>query len=206
MSCSVEDIIKHYEYDPSIIQRIAFRTSKLPLSIEPPNPAWPEHFKMLESRISDAIGTAAVSISHVGSTSVPDLPAKAVIDIDVAVADPAAEDDYAPALEAAGFQFLLREPEWHGHRFFAMSAPYHANLHVFKAGTAELVRHQIMKEWLTAHEDDRELYARAKAEAAGVSNGLGETMMEYNLRKEKVIRDILERALRAKGYLPKHEN
>ncbi|KAH0430720.1 hypothetical protein CcaCcLH18_07635 [Colletotrichum camelliae] len=199
MSCPVEEIIKHYEYDPTIIQRIAKRKTKLPLAIEPPNPAWPEHFEFLKSRIIGAIGPTAVTISHVGSTSVPNLPAKAVIDIDLAIANPTAEDEYAPALEAAGFQFLIREPEWHEHRFFAMSEPYHCNLHVFKVGTAEMARHLIMKEWLTAHEDDKELYARAKFDAAGVSNGLGETVMEYNLRKENVIREILERAFRAKG-------
>jgi GrpB-like predicted nucleotidyltransferase (UPF0157 family) len=202
MSCTIKDIVKHYEYDPTIVQRVSWRKSKVPLSIEPPNPAWPQHFQALESRISSALGPTAVSISHVGSTSVPNLPAKAVIDIDITVPDPTAEGDYVPALEAAGFQFILREPEWFEHRFFAMSEPHHCNLHVFKPGAAELVRHQIMKEWLTAHDDERELYARTKIEAAGLSNGLGETVTQYNHRKEQVIREILDRALRAKGYLP----
>ncbi|OLN94148.1 UPF0157 protein [Colletotrichum chlorophyti] len=129
------------------------------------------------------------------------LPAKAVIDIDLTVPDPSVEDDYVPALESVGFQFISREPEWHEHRFFAMCEPYHCNLHVFKPGTAELVRHVIMKEWLIEHDDDRELYARTKVGAADVSNSLGETVMEYNFRKETVIREILERAFRAKGYM-----
>ncbi|KAK1857000.1 GrpB domain protein [Colletotrichum chrysophilum] len=202
MPCPVEEIVKTYEDDPTIVQRIATRKTKLPLAIEPPNPAWPEHFEFLKARIIGAIGPTAVSISHVGSTSVPNLPAKAVIDIDLAITNPTAEDEYAPALEAAGFQFLLREPEWHEHRFFAMSEPYFCNLHVFKVGTAEMERHLIMKEWLMTHEDDKELYAQAKIDAAGVSNGLGETVVEYNFRKENVIREILERAFRAKGYLP----
>ncbi|KAK1515605.1 uncharacterized protein CCOS01_12803 [Colletotrichum costaricense] len=141
-------------------------------------------------------------ISHVGSTSVPNLPAKDVIDIDLAVENPTDEAAYAPALEKAGFQFLLREPEWHEHRFFAMHRPFSCNLHVFKVGTAELARHLIMKEWLIEHDDDRDLYAKTKTEAAGMSNSLGETVMEYNFRKENVIRAILERAFKAKGYLP----
>ncbi|KAJ0380591.1 hypothetical protein COL26b_001298 [Colletotrichum chrysophilum] len=190
MPCPVEEIVKTYEDDPTIVQRIATRKTKLPLAIEPPNPAWPEHFEFLKARIIGAIGPTAVSISHVGSTSVPNLPAKAVIDVDLAITNPTAEDEYAPALEAAGFQFLLREPEWHEHRFFAM------------IGTAEMERHLVMKEWLMTHEDDKELYAQAKIDAAGVSNGLGETVVEYNFRKENVIREILERAFRAKGYLP----
>ncbi|KAF6798816.1 hypothetical protein CSOJ01_12613 [Colletotrichum sojae] len=207
MSVPVEEILKHYEYDPSIIQRVVPRkTNKPPLSIEPPNPEWPAHFEELKSRIVAALGPKIVSISHVGSTSVPNLPAKAVIDIDLTVPDSADEDAYAPALEAAGWEFLLREPEWCGHRFFDMTEPYQCNLHVFAPGTAEPVRHLIMKEWLAAHEDDRELYARTKMEAAEVTNALGERVMDYNLRKQKVIREILERAFRAKGYLPAAEN
>ncbi|KAK6211363.1 hypothetical protein QIS74_10627 [Colletotrichum tabaci] len=201
MSCSIEDILEHYEFDPSIIQRISTRKFKPALSIEPPDPAWPAQFEEIRTRINDALGPVALAVTHVGSTSVPNLPAKAVIDVDVTVSDPSDEDAYAPALEKAGFQFLVREPEWHEHRFFAMHEPYNCNLHVFKKGTAELVRHVIMKEWLIAHDDDRELYARTKMEAAQVSNSLGETVMEYNLRKEKVIREILERAFKAKGYL-----
>ncbi|KAK0372407.1 hypothetical protein CLIM01_10244 [Colletotrichum limetticola] len=202
MSCSIEEIVKHYEFDPTIIQRIATRTSKPALSIEPPNPEWPQQFQDIKSLIENAIGSVAVSISHVGSTSVPNLPAKDVIDIDLAVENPTDEAAYAPALEKAGFQFLLREPEWHEHRFFAMHRPFSCNLHVFKVGTAELARHLIMKEWLIEHDDDRDLYAKTKTEAAGMSNSLGETVMEYNSRKENVIRAILERAFKAKGYLP----
>ncbi|KAL0933631.1 GrpB domain protein [Colletotrichum truncatum] len=206
LACPIEDILKHYEFDPTILERIAVRKAKQPLAIEPPNPAWPQQFEDLKSRISAALGPKALSISHVGSTSIPNLPAKDVIDIDLTVPDPTDEDDYAPALEAAGFQFLTRERGWHEHRFFAMHEPYFCNLHVFKPGTAELVRHQIMKEWLTSNEADRELYAKTKMEAAGISVGLGETVMQYNLRKENVIREILERAFRAKGYLPEVEN
>ncbi|KXH41623.1 hypothetical protein CNYM01_07145 [Colletotrichum nymphaeae SA-01] len=202
MSCSIEEIVKHYEFDPTIIQRIATRTSKPALSIEPPNPEWPQQFQDIKSLIENAIGSVAVSISHIGSTSVPNLPAKDVIDIDLAVENPTDEAAYAPSLEKAGFQFLMREPEWHEHRFFAMHRPFSCNLHVFKVGTAELARHLIMKEWLIENDDDRDLYAKTKTEAAGMSNSLGETVMEYNFRKENVIRAILERAFKAKGYLP----
>ncbi|KAK2056883.1 UPF0157-domain-containing protein [Colletotrichum caudatum] len=201
MPCSPEDVLKNYEFDPLRVQRIATRKVKLALSIEPPNPEWPAWFEKLKSLIDVALGPVALSVNHVGSTSVPKLPAKAVIDIDLAVADPTNEDAYAPALERVGFQFILREPEWHEHRFFAMYEPYHCNLHVFKEGTAELVRHIIMKEWLIANDDDRELYASTKMEAAKVSNSLGEDVMDYNLRKENVIREILQRAFKAKGYL-----
>jgi GrpB-like predicted nucleotidyltransferase (UPF0157 family) len=206
MSASISDVLKHYEYDPTIVQRVGKRTfAKLPLKIEPANPAWPQHFETLKSLIQEALGPAALSINHVGSTAVPNLPAKAIIDVDLTVPDPTAEDTYIPALESAGFTFLTREPNWHEHRFFNTNSPYYCNLHVFAHGTAELVRHQIMKEWLTTNEEDRELYAQTKTKAMEESNLRGETVMQYNSRKEKVVREILERAFRAKGYLPPEE-
>ncbi|UPK92146.1 hypothetical protein LCI18_003081 [Fusarium solani-melongenae] len=207
MTCSIQDVLKHYEYDPSIVQRVGKRTSeKLPLKIEPPDPAWPQQFQTLKSIIQEALGHKALSISHVGSTVVPNLPAKAIIDIDLTVPDPTAETTYIPALESKGFQFLTREPMWHEHRFFNTNNPYYCNLHVFAHGTAELVRHRIMKEWLTTHEDERELYARAKMEAMEKSNLLGETVMQYNFRKQQVIREILERAFRAQGFLEENKD
>lgn len=203
---SISDVLKHYEYDPTIVQRVGTRTfAKLPLKIEPPNPAWPQHFESLKSLIQKALGPAALSINHVGSTAVPNLPAKANIDIDLTVPDPTAEETYVPALESVGFIFLSREPTWHEHRFFNTNTPYYCNLHVFALGTAELVRHQIMKEWLTTNEDDRELYARTKIRAMEESNLLGETVMQYNFRKENVVREILERAFRERGFLPPEE-
>ncbi|RKK15899.1 hypothetical protein BFJ66_g10816 [Fusarium oxysporum f. sp. cepae] len=111
MTCSIQDVLKHYEYDPSIVQRVGKRTfEKLPLQIEPPDPAWPQQFQTLKSIIQEALGHKALSISHVGSTAVPNLPAKAIIDIDLTVPDPTAEATYIPALESKGFQFLTREP------------------------------------------------------------------------------------------------
>ncbi|KAG8163564.1 hypothetical protein KVR01_006861 [Diaporthe batatas] len=203
MSPSIPDILKHYDYDPTRIERVGKRPfEKLPLRIEAPNPAWPQHFETLRALIDKALGSAALSINHVGSTAVPNLPAKAVIDIDLTFPDPSAEDAYVPALESVGFVFLTREPTWHEHRFFNTNKPYHCNLHVFAHGTAELVRHQIMKEWLIANEDDRDLYARTKSRAMEESILLGETVMQYNARKQKVVREVLERAFKARGFLP----
>lgn len=198
---SAEEIVKSAFMDPTKVERIAHRSVKVPISIEPYNPEWPAHFEHVKSTIAAALGETALCISHVGSTSVPGLPAKAVLDIDLTVPDTTAEADYIPALERAGFEFLLRE-QWYMHRFLVLSNPYHVNLHVFPPDSAELVRHLIMKEWLTNHEGDKQLYARTKTEAAGVSVELGEDVMQYNARKEKVILEILDRAYHAKGYLP----
>ena len=101
---------------------------------------------------------------HVGSTAVAGLPAKPVLDIDLVLADPANEDLYAPALQAAGFHFHAREPGWHEHRLFKWREPF-SHLHVFGPDGPEVIRHVLFRDWLAAHPDDRDLYAAAKRRA-----------------------------------------
>jgi hypothetical protein len=84
----------------------------------------------LATRIREALGGLALEITHVGSTSVPGLPAKPVIDINLTVADSADEGSWLPDLEAAGFELVIREPWWHGDRCQVSDVP-RANLHVF---------------------------------------------------------------------------
>ncbi|KAL4908266.1 hypothetical protein BDW74DRAFT_174953 [Aspergillus multicolor] len=173
------------------------------IEIVEPDPTWPAAFAVLEARIKAAISQDnLVYIQHVGSTSVPNLPAKAVIDIDVVVADPTAEETYVAALEKAGFQFLLREPPWYEHRLFGCDDPY-ANVHVFGPDSPEVVRHGLFRDWLRdpKNEVDRELYANVKRQAASESRKVGETVNEYNERKEPVIREILKKVFEAHGLL-----
>lgn len=172
------------------LQRISHRARPVPLIISPPTPLWAEQYETLRSRIESALAPATItttshdgdgdqrprgetkpfllSVAHVGSTSVPGLPAKAVIDVDVVVADPADEASYVGRLvgdgweatgtgrgggagagrpAGAGLQFMLREPAWHGHRFFVCEDPP-ANVHVFGPGCPETVRHRIFRDWL----------------------------------------------------------
>ncbi|RHZ57467.1 GrpB family protein [Aspergillus thermomutatus] len=178
--------------DRHYVEIISSRPQK-PIEIVDYDPSWPSIFASLAQRITSALGPTAISISHVGSTSIPGLPAKAVIDIDLVVPDPTAEADYVPALQAAGFQFLFREPNWYEHRFFGLAEPY-ANLHVFGPGAGELSRHQRFREWLVAHPEDGALYVKAKREAAQASRENGEAVDGYNFRKEPVIEEIMVRA------------
>ncbi|KAE8341709.1 hypothetical protein BDV24DRAFT_151087 [Aspergillus arachidicola] len=184
---------------PGVVEIISTRPQKL-IEIVEPDPTWPESFVIIARRIADALGNRLLSIEHVGSTSVPGLPAKAVIDVDVVVADPTAEDSYVPALEAAGFQFLLREPGWYEHRLFGLNEPY-ANIHVFGPNSAEHVRHRLFRDWLRNHEDDRQRYVDTKRQAAAASRLAGETVNEYNERKQSVIHEILQKAFKEHGYL-----
>ncbi|KAA1418766.1 GrpB family protein [Nocardioides humilatus] len=170
------------------------------IEIVEPDPTWPEAYDDLAGRIRGALGWRAILIQHVGSTSVPDLPAKPVIDIDLVVADPDDEAAYLAALEAAGFELRVREPWWFGHRALRSTAPL-CNLHVFGPDSPEVVKHRIFRDWLRGNSADRELYAATKREAAAAATASGEDMMQYNARKEQVVREIYQRAFIAMGLL-----
>lgn len=201
LNVPIADLLKDYEVDESKVQRIAFRTFKPALEVVPHDPAWAGHFRELRDKIASTLGASALLINHIGSSSVPGLPAKPVIDIDLVVADLEDEASYVPALEGVGFHFLLREPEWFGHRFFCDYAPVSCNLHVFGALCPEVERHRIFRDRLLTCDEDRELYARTKKEAMAEILMRGETLAEYNKRKEEVIRQILKRAFQSLGYL-----
>ncbi|KAM6485052.1 grpb/dephospho-CoA kinase [Trichoderma sp. SZMC 28011] len=200
MAPSIEAIIKEYPYGPEGVQRIAHRRIKNEIEITEPDASWPNSFQTLKDRIISALGSTAVSVEHVGSTSVPGLPAKPVIDIDLIVVDVLDEASYVPQLEAVGFHFLLREPAWHEHRFFCNYEPS-ANLHVFGPDSPETEKHKIFRNWLLKTPADREMYAAVKREAAEATKKAGETMHEYTERKNDCIREILGRAFRDLGYI-----
>lgn len=164
------------------------------------DPAWPSAYDVLRRRVEEALGERALLVQHIGSTSVPGLAAKPVIDLDLLVSDPDDEDSYVPPLEAAGFVLRVREPWWHRHRMLRAEEP-RANLHVFGEDSPEPVKHRIFRDWLREREDDRELYARVKAEAVAATNARGEDVMLYNAHKSALVREIYARAFSAAGLL-----
>lgn len=196
---SVPEVTTLLEPDTKGIEIISTRPQK-PLEIVKYREEWASIFAEVEKRIRQGLGDRIVMINHVGSTSVPGLAAKDVIDIDLVVADPTDEASYVPDLQAAGFRFLLREPPWYEHRLFYLDQPY-TNLHVFGPECPEVVRHRMFRDWLRENEDDRNRYAAVKREAAEASVAAGENIDQYNARKEPVLRDILRRMFEAHGLL-----
>lgn len=201
MAPSREEILKDTQFNPDLLERIAFRPAKPPVEVVPPNPAWPSIFTVVKDRIASALGDKALAIHHYGSTSIPDLPAKDIIDIDLVVPDITNEDSYVPLLESAGFQFLTREPHWHEHRFFASYEPPMVNLHVWGPDCPEVERHRIFRDWLLKSDEDRALYAQVKEECGKATKETGGNTMDYNARKQDVVREIIRRAFRDLGYL-----
>ncbi len=170
------------------------------IEIAPYDPAWPRLYRDLEATIRGALGDRVLAIEHVGSTSVPGLAAKPVIDIDLTVADSVDEASYVPPLERAGFSLRIREPWWHEHRMLRSNVP-RCNLHVWSPGVPEVVRHTLFRDWLRTHPEDAERYQEAKRAAAALANARHESGMQYNARKEAVLREICVRAFRAAGLV-----
>lgn len=136
-----------------------------PILVAPYSAEWPGMFAAEAGKIRAALGERVLLLEHVGSTSVPGLDAKPIIDIALVVADPADEAAYVPALEAVGYSLHIREPDWYQHRLLKGAAP-DVNLHVFGPDCEETARMLLMRDWLRGNETDRELYARTKHELA----------------------------------------
>ena len=161
-----------------------------PITLVEYDHAWPENFAREAKRIKAALGERALMVEHIGSTSVPGLVAKPIIDILLVVADSAHEPSYVPALEAVGYVLRIREPDWHEHRLFK-GQDTNINLHVFTQGSEEIRRVLLLRDWLRTNEADRELYARSKRSLASRK---WKYVQNYADAKSEVVERILERA------------
>lgn len=163
-----------------------------PIVLAEHDPAWAAAFSSESVRIREALGAVALRVEHVGSTAVPGLVAKPVLDIDVWVADSDDEQAYVRALAAAGHTLVLREPWWNGHRMLcpAPGSGLRVNLHVFPRTAPEPTRHLLFRDWLRSHDDDRERYARVKRRLAASTVA---DPAAYNLAKNEVIDAIYAR-------------
>ncbi len=154
------------------------------------DPAWPAQFETHRKRIARALGSAAQQIEHIGSTSVPGLGAKPIIDILLVVEDSRDEASYLPYLESAGYILRVREPEWQEHRMLR-TPEKDIHLHVFSDGSSEIDRYLIFRNHLRENRDERELYEGTKRKLAGQD---WPSMNDYAEAKTEVIQQIMARA------------
>jgi GrpB-like predicted nucleotidyltransferase (UPF0157 family) len=127
--------------------------------------AWPVRFETEAGRIRGALGDVARRAEHVGSTSVPGLAAKPILDVVLEVPDSREEAAYVPPLVALGYELRIREPDWFEHRVLKLFEP-DVNLHVFTAGCQEVERMLRFRDHLRANAADRALYEATKRELA----------------------------------------
>jgi GrpB-like predicted nucleotidyltransferase (UPF0157 family) len=151
---------------------------------------WPHIAQLEMERIGIALGSRLLRIEHVGSTSVPGLAAKPVIDLLIAVGDSADESLYTSALESLGYALKIREPDWFEHRLLRHEEPA-VNLHVFSTGCPEIERMLLFRDWLRRNAADRDLYARTKQELAQRE---WNTVQDYADAKNAVVAGIMSRA------------
>jgi GrpB-like predicted nucleotidyltransferase (UPF0157 family) len=160
-----------------------------PVTLAAYDPGWPALFEREAARLRGVLGPRVRLLEHIGSTSVPGLAAKPVIDILMVVADPADESGYVAPLEQAGYRLVIREPDWHQHR--VLKGPdTDINLHVHAEGSPEVARNLQFRDHLRADQADRELYQRAKQELAGRHWAY---IQQYADAKSGVVQDILRR-------------
>lgn len=165
------------------------------IEVETHNPRWAEQYRICKVVIGAAV-PALLAIEHVGSTAVPNLPAKPVIDIDLIVPDPEREEEYVPALQALGYELTIRERSWYQHRMLRREEP-RVNLHVFGPACAEHARHILFRDWLREQPADRKRYAEAKMLAKhGVT-----TAHDYNRRKQDVVLGIYQKIFKNRGWI-----
>jgi GrpB-like predicted nucleotidyltransferase (UPF0157 family) len=154
------------------------------------DPGWPALYAREAERLHAVLGDTALRVEHVGSTSVPGLPAKPIIDMLLVVPDSTDEAAYVPPLEAAGYVLRIREPEWFEHRMFKGPVT-NINLHVFTVGTTEIDAMLRFRDWLRTNDADRDLYARTKRELAA---RVWRHVQHYANAKTGVVRAIIARA------------
>lgn len=160
---------------------------RVPIRVVDYDPAWPARFEAERQRITAALGPAARTVEHIGSTAVPGLPAKPIIDVLVTVDDVEREDRYAPALESAGYLPRVREP---GHRMFR-TPQRDVHVHLYTTGDDEVGRVLLFRDRLRTDTADRALYARVKRDLATRD---WRDMNDYAEAKTPTINAILARA------------
>jgi GrpB-like predicted nucleotidyltransferase (UPF0157 family) len=175
---------------------------QVPIVVVPADPTWPRtaaaHIRRVRATLVPTLG--AVRVEHVGSTSVPGLAAKPIVDLQLSVPDVDAEARYLPALASAGYVLRVRERAWR-HRMLRTPAR-DVHLHVCDVGGDWERRHLLFRDHLRANVDDAARYAAVKHELAARD---WMTMQHYAEAKTDIIAAITARAERwasVSGWTP----
>lgn len=161
--------------------------------IRPYDPDWPAQFAAEATVVAAALGAGLCRIDHIGSTAVPGLIAKPVIDMLAEATDLDAIDGRIPAMQAAGYE-ARGEYGLPGRRYFKKASadrrPVGFHLHVYASGSPDLRRHRAFRDYLIARPDVAAAYAALKRSIADETGRLPE---DYADRKSEFVRAI-ERA------------
>jgi len=146
------------------------------------DPRWPRVFQKHAGILSRVLGSRALAIEHVGSTSVPGLAAKPIIDIDVIVDDSSDEATYLPEIVRAGYVLRVWEPDWHQHRMFR-TPKLDVHVHLFSPGCVEFTRHLAFRDQLRSCPEDRLLEASLRRKPASTNWSEAQIVRQRNSRR-----------------------
>lgn len=148
---------------------------------------WSARFDELDLAIREAVEGVALSVEHIGSTSVPGLSAKPIIDVLLRVADVGDEDSYLAKLESAGFVLRVRE----GGHVLMRTPEKDVHIHVVSSDDPAVANYLDFRDWLRVDETDRALYTTVKK---GLAAQKWTDMNYYAEAKTDVVSEILSRA------------
>jgi GrpB-like predicted nucleotidyltransferase (UPF0157 family) len=151
------------------------------------DPQWVKKFERHAEIVRATLGDRALSVEHIGSTAVPQLAAKPIVDMLLIIKNSADESSYLPALEAAGYVLRVREPDWHEHRMLR-TPQLDVHLHVYSRGCLEIDRVLKFRDRLRTNIADRQLYEATKRKLAAQD---WPDMNAYAAAKAAVIEKIL---------------
>lgn len=172
--------------EPPRLELIGGREARTVVLV-PSDPAWPARAETLRAELAVALAGVAVRVEHIGSTSVPGLDAKPILDLQVGVPDPGDEPAFGPSLGRLGYELRVREGG--EHRMYRTPA-HDVHVHLWIAGSDHERRHLVFRDWLRRSPGDRALYAETKHALAGA----WDDMNDYAHAKGEVIAQITERA------------
>jgi GrpB-like predicted nucleotidyltransferase (UPF0157 family) len=167
--------------------------------IENYDPHWPHCFETLRSRIAATLGDLAAAIEHIGSTAVPGLAAKPIIDIDVLLDSSASLPLVISRLASLGYEHRgnLGIPDREAFRTPPGDVPHH--LYVCPPDSQEYRRHIAFRDHLRTHLADASAYAVLKRNLAST---LGDRREDYNEAKSEFVANIVRRALQDPAMAP----
>jgi len=171
-------------------ERVGHRRRPSPVVLADPDPTWPARFAAWREALTEALGPAALRVEHIGSTSVPGLAAKPIVDVLLSVREPDDEVSYVPGCEKAGLELFSRDDE---HRFLVNAAPatIDAHVHACEVDGAFERDHLLFRDYLRADDAERRAYEALKRAAAAHWQ---DDRMAYTYAKNGWILDLLQRA------------
>ena len=173
-----------------------------PIIVVPYDPEWPALFARQAAELRAALGPVALRIDHIGSTSVPGLAAKPIIDVQVAVASFEPLDAYRAPLEGLGYVFHAENAERTKRYFREPPGMRRTHIHVRRAGSFSEQFALLFRDYLRSHADETDAYARLKYELAGRYRNDREG---YVAAKQPYIYQVIARAdawAQETGWLP----